>query len=102
MQAATASIKATLAQQEGHTRLLQSQDEARAAAADTAAPDTRELPEQRSQHAEQVCTLCGCLFRSRFLLLWSSETTVRLAMSKHAEGRAMRMGISHCCHTAAC
>ena len=67
MQAANASLKAALAQQEGQVRQLQSQDEARAAA-DTSAPGTRELAEQASKQAQQVCTLCICHVECRCFL----------------------------------
>ena len=66
MQAANASLKAALAQQEGHVRLLQSHDEARAAA-DTSASDTRELAEQASKQAQRVRTLCICPFQVQAL-----------------------------------
>jgi hypothetical protein len=65
MQAANASLKAALAQQEGHVRLLQSHDEARAA--DTSASDTRELAEQASKQAQRVRTLCICPFQVQAL-----------------------------------
>ena len=68
MQAANASLKAALAQQEGHVRQLQSQDEARAAA-DTSASDTRELAELASKQTQRVRTLYNCPFECRCLLL---------------------------------
>lgn len=94
MQAAYVSLKAALAQQEGHVRLLQSQDEARAAA-DTPAPDTRELAEQASKQAQRVRTLCICPFECGCLLL--KLRADRAAMSKHAEDMP-RFKLLSCCH----